>query len=535
MIEENNFAPHTVFSVDYFKNKKLLILIPHPDDESFGCGGTLFLISKIATIDFCIITDGSKSDDNVSSQDRYKELENVTAYLNIRKSFFLNIIDRTALININKIENEIRKILIKDKYDIIFSPSIFEFHPDHKATAKVAINLFYKKFIKNILFYEITFPQPIANLAINITDIIKNKQELMSFYPSQLSLNNYKEYTLSINKSRCLTLPNNVEYAEVFYIVEKPRDLSKYSLLHLLKTENLDTFATLSFVTVIIRTYNRKNFLKDALSSLVLQSYKNFEVIVVNDGGENVEDILSFFDDKLDVSLINSEANRGRGASGNIGIERAKGDYIIFLDDDDLFYPNALESLVLNIYGNDACYGKTLCTKIENNEEHELFSLGKDFFYEELFFRNYIPLISILFKKDSLIKAGGFDESFEIYEDWDLIFRIAENCKIKFIDEYISIYRTFGESTLTVKGGDKYHYNWMKKFYNKHSDKFTPELTEAFLREYYGRLSKIEDLERELEKLKTENMRKEHLLNEIYSSKAWRFITFYRNVIKYFK
>ena len=100
-------------------------------------------------------------------------------------------------------------------------------------------------------------------------------------------------------------------------------------------------------VSVIVRTKDRPGLLKAALESIVAQTYRPNEVVLVNDGGcdiaiEAINDILVDFT----LNSIRIETNRGRAAAGNLGILSARGEYIGFLDDDDEFHPDHFSTLV---------------------------------------------------------------------------------------------------------------------------------------------------------------------------------------------
>lgn len=97
-------------------------------------------------------------------------------------------------------------------------------------------------------------------------------------------------------------------------------------------------------VSVLISTFNRPRYLYQAVASVLHQSYGNLQVIVVNDGGEDVSDIVNSFRDQR-LIFINRKENRGKAFSLNQALTRAEGKYIAYLDDDDLYYPNHIEVL----------------------------------------------------------------------------------------------------------------------------------------------------------------------------------------------
>ena len=108
-------------------------------------------------------------------------------------------------------------------------------------------------------------------------------------------------------------------------------------------------------VSVLIPTFNRPRYLSESLASSLRQSYRNLQVIVINDGGEDVSNIVNSFDDPR-VTFINRKENRGKAFSLNEALAEARGKYVAYLDDDDLYYPHHIETLV------DALENQTTCS-----------------------------------------------------------------------------------------------------------------------------------------------------------------------------
>ena len=227
MITEDRFLTFQAENTDYFNNKSVLVLIPHQDDESLGLGGTLSLIKdKVKKIDFCLVTDGSKSDKNITIKTRNDELEQVAKLLKIKSIYYLNYSDREVFYNIEKLKDELSKIVFN--YDVIFSPTIFDIHPDHRGTAKSLLKLYSetKRFVPTFL-YEVNIMQLFVNHLIDISNVIDNKIKMIKKYKSQLSLINYLDHILALNKTRVLSL-KNIEYAEAFYLLKDFEEIKIY-------------------------------------------------------------------------------------------------------------------------------------------------------------------------------------------------------------------------------------------------------------------------------------------------------------------
>jgi LmbE family N-acetylglucosaminyl deacetylase len=231
MIDESKFLTFKTENTEIFNNKSVLILIPHQDDESFGCGGTLSLIkNNVKKLDFCLVTDGSKSDKNITSEMRNKEFENVANLLNVNNLFYLNFIDRDVSYKIKELKDKLSNFVFN--YDYIFSTSIFDIHPDHRATAKTLLNLYMEsgKMIPTFLC-EININQLFINFIVDITQVMQDKINLIKQYKSQLSLINYLDHIIAINKTRVLSV-QTAKYAEAFYLLknlDETKKLLEYS------------------------------------------------------------------------------------------------------------------------------------------------------------------------------------------------------------------------------------------------------------------------------------------------------------------
>jgi len=206
-------------------------------------------------------------------------------------------------------------------------------------------------------------------------------------------------------------------------------------------------------VSVIVRSYNRSpEIIREALTSIQNQTYKNIEIQFIEDGTTNAQKLIEKEFENLNISYTGLEKNVGRSAVGNIGMEKSQGEFLIFLDDDDLFYPDHIEVLVRELIKDSsisATYSKAFETPISFNQNtpydyqtHDYKKVyGAEFNRLKLLHSNYIPIQTILFKKDLFLNNGGFDTTIDFLEDWDLWLRYSFDNKFKFIDKVTSLYR----------------------------------------------------------------------------------------------
>ena len=188
-------------------------------------------------------------------------------------------------------------------------------------------------------------------------------------------------------------------------------------------------------VSVIIPTFNRPHLLRRALESCFAQTLTNIELIVVNDGGEEVEALLANLDAPPSIALryVRHERNAGLAAARNTGLEAALGGYIAYLDDDDRFLPDHLERLSdaaragpRGVYYSDYWKVRLPLPGQESPVQRELCPLP-EFDYDRILEENFVPVLCILHPRDMVLQAGGFDEWLTALEDWDMWLRLSRH------------------------------------------------------------------------------------------------------------
>lgn len=199
-------------------------------------------------------------------------------------------------------------------------------------------------------------------------------------------------------------------------------------------------------VSVMVLTYNRANMLKETIDSILNQTFKDFELIVVdNYSTDNTEEIIKSYDDKR----IKYFKNRNYGllaVNRNFAIQKSKGEYIAICDDDDLWLPEKLEKQLLE-FERDEKIGLVCSNGFSFDETGKHRKIGKSksgyFTFKDLLIGNKIICCSAIFKKDILNDVGTFDESREIFtgEDYELWLRIAKRYKIRYIGIPLVKYR----------------------------------------------------------------------------------------------
>ncbi|MFL9834878.1 glycosyltransferase family 2 protein [Chryseobacterium terrae] len=228
-----------------------------------------------------------------------------------------------------------------------------------------------------------------------------------------------------------------------------------------------------SLISVIIPYYKGESYIEECLDSIYGQTFKNFEVILINDGSpkdflENLKNI------KYPNLILFHQENKGQSSARNKGVEIAQGKYILFLDCDDKIEKTFMEKTE-NVLSNNSkikiCYTKSLFFEKENTEW-----MLPDFKIKDFLFSNCIPVTALFYRED-FIKAHGFEENLTYFEDWDLWISILENGgEVYRIPEHLFFYRIrHDDNSLTnISSSQENNMAINRLFiYKKHHDFYT--------------------------------------------------------------
>jgi hypothetical protein len=201
-------------------------------------------------------------------------------------------------------------------------------------------------------------------------------------------------------------------------------------------------------VSVLVPTFNRRRTLAEALASLVAQTHRRFEALIVNDGGEPVDDLVASFNDPR-LILIDRRQNRGKAFSLNEALGRARGTYVAYLDDDDLFYPGHLARLVRELEADAECGAaysdlyKVHCRVRPDGSRQVLgkvVNVSRDFDRAFLCHFNHVLHVSLMHRRDLLEKTGLYNEGLRVLIDWDMTRRLAFFTDFRHVSEVTGEY-----------------------------------------------------------------------------------------------
>lgn len=216
---------------------------------------------------------------------------------------------------------------------------------------------------------------------------------------------------------------------------------------------------SMAFFSVIIPVYNKAGFLEKTLTSVLNQRFNDFELLLINDGStdDSLAIIQQFSDPR--IRLIN-QSNQGVSSARNKGIEQAKADYLAFLDADDLWQPNHLETLhqycVLLPHESLFNTAKTIDTGNQLIPAHYAFAQTADYevlnFFEASRIEPVLWTSSVVIKKSALNAVGLFDPSIQSGQDLDLWIRLGMKFPVVFIWQRTACY-TYAADSLSKQAG----------------------------------------------------------------------------------
>ncbi len=202
-------------------------------------------------------------------------------------------------------------------------------------------------------------------------------------------------------------------------------------------------------VSIIVRTMNRPGLLREALASISDQTCESLEIVVVNDGGADVSQVAEEFKgNPFELRLIDLETNLGRSAAANAGLQQARGEYILFLDDDDLILPDQAAALAEALDENSD-FGAAYSDVQAVDESGDVIHTYDQDFNQTLFLgASFLPIHGVMFRRLFVEQGHSFDERLDVYEDWDFWARLSEKTGFLHVSGVGALYRDIGTSKI---------------------------------------------------------------------------------------
>ena len=491
-----------------------LVLAPHFDDEVLGCGGLLAQLTAAgAAVRVLFLTDGGGGGEAVADRDGYRlrrrqEALAAAAVLGIAGCDFLDLPDGGLAQHLAQAVDGVRQALLGQRPELLLCPSPLEVTADHRA-AFAAAHFVLGSWRRRsgaaaaadgaaggaggkaetaggeaaalaglrILLYEVNQPA-YPDLLVDVSAAEELLRRAMACYASQQERHPYLDAALGLRRFRTLSLGPGAGLAEGYrqlaledFTTRSPAQLVR----HLGGEPALLEVREGPTISVVVRTRDRPELLAEALGSLAAGEYRRVTVVLVNDGGAPPPVPAGFAAaaaaaggggtagaaarhtpqgvaaGALPLLRIDLPAPRGRAAAAAAGIAAATGDYVAFLDDDDLAAPEHLATLAgmvsaaaVRIAYTDAAVGVyELDGEAGWTCRERRLPYSRDFDPDMLLVDNYIPFNTVLIERRLLDEVGPPDETLPFFEDWDLLIRLAALAPFHHLARVTCEYRHF--------------------------------------------------------------------------------------------
>lgn len=537
----------------------VLVLAPHYDDEVLGCGGLLLqLLASGARVRVLFLTDGAGGEEEVDDRAAYRAARRAEARavadewgIELRE---LDLPDGALARHLGAAAEGIRAELLALRPDLLLVPSPLEASADHRAAFAAlhrllapvrgqrgeeggatgagagAGELAAAVRALTILAYEINRPA-YPDLLVDVGAEVSRLEAAMELYASQQERRDYWRASLGLRRYRTLTLPAEVTAAEGYrrlglddFVTRSPAQLVRA----LGGLADVATVAEGPKISVVVRTKDRPELLAEALASLAEGAYRRVEVVLVNDGGVPPEPPVDY---PFPIERVELPENLGRAAAADAGVERAGGDYVAFLDDDDLAAPEHLVTLAglvsaadVRVAYTDAAVGVYELAAAGGGSggagsgagwrcvERRL-PYSRDFDADLLTVDNYIPFNCLLIERELFAAVGPFDRALPFFEDWDFLVRLAAETPFHHLPRVTCEYRHFrgaGHHVLGERPRRRGDFLTMKaRVLAKHAERLTPDRLAAAVdtlrRELVEASEEAASLRRESRRLRRDN------------------------------
>lgn len=221
-------------------------------------------------------------------------------------------------------------------------------------------------------------------------------------------------------------------------------------------------------VSIVMPVLNGERYIGEALESIYCQTYKNFELVLVDDGStDSTGECVKAFAGKMEIKVVRHPERQGIALSVNDGFRNASGDSLTFLDHDDVWFPDMLETLVSHLEQHPETgmvhadfqtidpAGKVIEESVARCRNR---SRPSGHVFRELFMDSFIAASSVLIRKECIDRLGGFDPTL-LWGDYHLWLRIARHYRIDYIPKVVAKYRQHHtqstRSLPAVRGGDE--------------------------------------------------------------------------------
>lgn len=439
---EANLIPYQ--AVTAIPARAALVLAPHPDDETFGCGGAIAAhVGRHEPVRVVVLTDGGGAGEPAQRQ---QETCLAAQRLGCAEPDFWALPDR-GLVYAEALVQRLVEAIRRAGADLVYAPSPYEVHPDHRQACALAMAAVERLgYPLRLAFYEIGVPLR-PNLLLDITAQLPAKQAAMQCFASQLARQDYVRHISALNVYRTYTLPAGVEAAEAYWLLDAA-DLGRGAVAQGLAAVSPGLAepapAALPRVSVLIRSMDRPDLAR-ALDSVALQTYPNIEIVVVAARPDHSP--LPERWGPFPLRLCRTAQPLPRSKAANAALDAARGDLLLLLDDDDWLMPDHIARLAGVLAAQPqtlAAYTGIALVDADNRPLGQAFDLPFD--AVRLQAGNLTPIHAVLFRAQALQRGLRFDETLDRYEDWDFWLQLAKQSNFAHLPGISAVYRVHQSS-----------------------------------------------------------------------------------------
>lgn len=441
----------------------VLVLAPHADDEAFGCGGAIRLhVANGVPVCVAILTDGALYGE---ASQREGESRAAAMVLGYGSPEFWGLPDRGLHCReelVTRVADRIKSL----SADLVYAPSPWEIHPDHRQTAQLAIEAVALLGAPvRVIFYEVGAPLR-PNVLLDITAVATIKNNAMACFRSQLEHQDYSRHIHALNQYRTYTLAKSVTAAEGFLL------LSAAELAAVVPTGFFDrvsvgvppsaesmgtspgSTAQWPLVTVVVRS-DDGDYLMGALDSIAVQTYPNIEVIVV--ARQAAHRMLPLRSGRFPLQLIPTDASISRSVAGNRGLGAVGGVYVTVLDAGDWLMPGHIARLVGLMSANPTVMAAHSGVRWVNAQGQPLDRVADNAVDDSgRVDGQSVPLCAVMMTKTLLDSRCRFDASFSHDDDASFLASICKCTVLTHLPGVSAIHRDAPNATPRI-------YRWISR------------------------------------------------------------------------
>lgn len=212
-------------------------------------------------------------------------------------------------------------------------------------------------------------------------------------------------------------------------------------------------------VSINLCCYNGEQYLREAMDSIVNQTYKDWELVIIDDGStDSTESIIKEYIDQGYPIGYHYQENHGLSYSRNEALRRSRGEYIAFIDQDDMWLPEKLEKQVLIFENNSAVgfvYSNFYMLNIEKQKKYLVFKKDQPsgYVFESFLYHYPVGILTAMVRKDALLSLSElFDPSLHLSEEYDLFMRLLYIFNAVYLPEPLAIYRIHTKMQSVIRG-----------------------------------------------------------------------------------